>query len=58
VVSQQSTETLDELCNVGLLERWGAKRYSLHQTVVDYARASAMSQWHNHDWSVLWSKQP
>jgi len=58
IVSQQSIETLDELCDMGLLESWKARRYSLHQTVVDYTRASAMAQSHNSDWSVLWSKQP
>ena len=37
-MSQQSIETLDELLDAGLLESWGAERYTLHQTVADYAR--------------------
>lgn len=36
VISQQPRETLDELCNAGLLECWGPRRYSLHQTIADY----------------------
>jgi transcriptional regulator with XRE-family HTH domain len=39
VVSQQPTEVLDELWDTGLLETYGTGRYTLHQTVVDYARA-------------------
>ncbi len=31
-------ETLDTLCDSGLLESRGADRYTLHQTIVDYAR--------------------
>lgn len=38
-ISQQPRETLDELCVTGLLEYWGSGRYSLHQTIADYARA-------------------
>jgi hypothetical protein len=38
-VSQQSIEALDELLDAGLLENWGAERYTLHQAVTDYARA-------------------
>jgi len=37
-MSQQSIETLDELLDTGLLESWGAERYTLHQTIADYAR--------------------
>ncbi len=38
-VSQQSVETFDELLEAGLLESWGPERYTLHQTIADYARA-------------------
>lgn len=38
-VSQQSVETLDELLDVGLLQRWGSDRYTLHLIVADYVRA-------------------
>jgi hypothetical protein len=38
-VSQQPLEILDELWDVGLLESCGPGRYSLHQTIADYARA-------------------
>jgi hypothetical protein len=38
-MSQQSRRTLDVLCDVGLLENYGHRRYSLHQTIADYARA-------------------
>ncbi|HLJ32132.1 MAG TPA: tetratricopeptide repeat protein [Ktedonobacteraceae bacterium] len=31
-------ETLDTLCDSGLLESRGSGRYTLHQTIVDYAR--------------------
>jgi len=43
VVGQQSKEVLDQLCTTGLLEIWGSRRYSLHQTVVDYVRTKIMS---------------
>ena len=39
VVSQQPAEVLDELWDTGLLETYGTGRYTLHQTVADYARA-------------------
>ncbi|HET8847075.1 MAG TPA: tetratricopeptide repeat protein [Ktedonobacteraceae bacterium] len=39
-VSQASVETLDALCDSGLLESNGPSRYMLHQTISDYARAS------------------
>ncbi len=42
-MSQQPREMLDELWNAGLLECWGPGRYSLHQTVVHYARTRAKS---------------
>jgi transcriptional regulator with XRE-family HTH domain len=37
-ISRQPKETLDELCNAGLLENWGPNRYCLHAIVADYAR--------------------
>jgi transcriptional regulator with XRE-family HTH domain len=39
-MSQQSREILDTLWNAGLLENWGPSRYSLHQTIADYARTT------------------
>ncbi len=38
-VGGQPAETLDELWDAGLLESCHAQRYTLHQTIVDYARA-------------------
>lgn len=38
-VSQQGEEGLDALWDAGLLESSGPGRYSLHQTIADYARA-------------------
>lgn len=38
VVSGATVETLDVLCDVGLLESAGPGRYTLHQTIADYAR--------------------
>jgi len=38
-VSQRSVEALGELLDAGLLESWGPERYTLHQTVADYACA-------------------
>jgi tetratricopeptide (TPR) repeat protein len=38
-VSQTSTEILDQLSDAGLLESSGAGRYTLHQTIADYAAA-------------------
>ncbi len=37
MVAQTSGETLDTLCDAGLLESSGPGRYSLHQTIADYA---------------------
>lgn len=37
-VSQEPAETLDTLWNAGLLESSGPKRYTLHQTIADYAQ--------------------
>jgi hypothetical protein len=37
-VSQQGVERLDALWDAGLLESSGPGRYSLHQTIADYAR--------------------
>ncbi len=37
MVAQTSEETLDTLCDAGLLESSGPGRYSLHQTIADYA---------------------
>lgn len=37
--SNLPVETLDALSDVGLLEARGPERYSLHQTIADYARA-------------------
>lgn len=39
-VSQVPVETLDVLCDAGLLESNGPSRYMLHQTISDYARTS------------------
>ncbi len=36
-ISQQPVEALDELWDIGLLESSGPERYTLHQTIVDYA---------------------
>lgn len=38
-VSALPVETLDELMDAGLLESSGPERYTLHQTIADYARA-------------------
>jgi len=38
-VSNQPAETLDTLCDVGLIESSGPGRYMMHQTITDYARA-------------------
>jgi transcriptional regulator with XRE-family HTH domain len=37
-VGGEPAETLDELWDAGLLESCNAERYTLHQTIVDYAR--------------------
>lgn len=37
-VAACTTETLDQINNTGLLEINGSDRYSLHQTIADYAR--------------------
>ncbi len=37
-VSQQQVEVLDALWDAGLLESSGPERYTLHQTIADYAR--------------------
>ncbi|GCE14348.1 tetratricopeptide repeat protein [Tengunoibacter tsumagoiensis] len=37
LVSQQTVEILDILWDAGLLESYGAGRYTLHQTIADYA---------------------
>jgi hypothetical protein len=39
-MSQQPREILDILGSAGLLENWGSSRYSLHQTIADYARTT------------------
>jgi tetratricopeptide (TPR) repeat protein/transcriptional regulator with XRE-family HTH domain/ubiquinone/menaquinone biosynthesis C-methylase UbiE len=39
-VSQVPVESLDVLCDSGLLEYSGPGRYTLHQTITDYAQAS------------------
>lgn len=39
-VCQAPVETLDILCDTGLLESNGPSRYMLHQTISDYARAA------------------
>ncbi len=38
-VSQATLESLDALCDAGLLESSGEGRYMLHQTIADYASA-------------------
>jgi hypothetical protein len=38
-VSQQPVETLDALWDAGLLESSGPERYTLHQTIADYAHS-------------------
>jgi tetratricopeptide (TPR) repeat protein/transcriptional regulator with XRE-family HTH domain len=43
-VSAASVEVLDKLCDVGLLEITTQGRYTLHQTITDYARASLVDQ--------------
>jgi len=40
-VSQQLVEMLDELWDAGLLESQGPRRYTLQQTIADYARTQA-----------------
>ena len=37
-IGTQPVETLDRLCDAGLLESSGPERYMLHQTIVDYTR--------------------
>ena len=44
IMQRQSKKMLDELCNTGLLECWGPKRYSLHQAVTHYTRTQAKLQ--------------
>ncbi len=39
-VCQAPVETLDKLCDAGLMESNGPNRYWLHQTIADYARPS------------------
>lgn len=39
-VSDLPVEALDELTDAGLLESSGQERYTLHQTIADYARAN------------------
>lgn len=41
-VAGEGVETLDELCDAGLLECRGPDRYTLHQTIADYAKHSLM----------------
>jgi hypothetical protein len=41
-VGGEPAETLDELWDAGLLESCDAQRYTLHQTIVDYARADQL----------------
>jgi transcriptional regulator with XRE-family HTH domain len=43
-ISRQPRETLDELCNAGLLENLGPSRYCLHPTVANYVRTRARLQ--------------
>ena len=43
MVSQQGVEVLDELWDAGLLESSGPGRYTLHQTIADYASAQSQS---------------
>lgn len=50
-VSHQTIEALDELWEAGLLESWGPGRYTLQQTVADYACAKAKSPWSEHKWA-------
>ncbi len=38
-ISQEPVEMLDELWDAGLLEGSGSGRYTLHQTIVDYAQS-------------------
>jgi transcriptional regulator with XRE-family HTH domain len=38
-MGRQPREVLEELCDVGLLENWGSRRYTLHQAIADYTRA-------------------
>jgi transcriptional regulator with XRE-family HTH domain len=48
-MSREPREMLDTLRDAGLLEYWEPSRYSMHQTVADYARARVKSQSHNGD---------
>jgi tetratricopeptide (TPR) repeat protein/transcriptional regulator with XRE-family HTH domain len=41
-VAGESVDMLDELCDAGLLECPGPDRYTLHQTIADYARQSLL----------------
>ncbi len=67
-VSGESVEQLDALCGAGLLESSGPGRYTLHQTIADYARELGTDQaawqrlmawaadlvWtHRHDYALL-----
>lgn len=38
IVSGEGVETLDILCDAGLMEQISSQRYMLHQTIADYAR--------------------
>ena len=40
-VSNESVETLDNLVDFGLLESSGLDRYTLHQTITEYARMTS-----------------
>lgn len=67
-VCNTQVEILDQLSDAGLLESSGPARYTLHQTIADYARAhlietdsykrlagyfAAYSEQHMHDFAVL-----
>ena len=41
-VCQVPVEVLDTLCDAGLVESRGPRRYTLHQTIADYARVHLM----------------
>ncbi len=67
-ISQEPVEVLDALWDAGLLEGSGSGRYTLHQTIVDYARSQYQDtqarqrlvnfvvqclQTHEHDYGTL-----
>ncbi len=43
-LTPNANEALDELVDAGLVEAYGTDRYTLHQTIIDYASTRALDQ--------------